>query len=660
MGGPVVFIVGSAITAPTSAGGLGVPGVSGVIELIRSTFDDTQRALLDASLDSSQNRYQEAFRFLIGRRGQQAANNVIRSAVANARMPAFGSDAENAYQLSNSTTDEVCRSFDNDYAGWFLTPGVEALGRLAAGYPDRFGRTVLTTNFDPLIGVSVRAAGGTTFRTVLHTDGRLGQADGNGYHVVHLHGYWYGSDTLHTPRQLGQPRPQLKSSLSHLIRDKIVVVLGYGGWDDAFTQAVMDVVIDDSAFPEVIWTFKDETPIVNSHLLGLLEPGMNRGRVTLYSGIDCHALLPRLATEWQRIEPPILLKPDPFAIRQLSGAAQPADDLIVEALPFDLGGDRPPQSPFYVGRAREVASLRENSFRVCFITGMGGQGKSALAAHFFADAETTGAFDNRVWRDCKEESERFENHIVSIIKTLARGRVAGTDLAKQSMSDLATIFGRMTADRRLLVIFDNIDHYVDLELGILRGAAGDFLDSFVKSESKARLLFTCRPPIQAFKADILSRHLEGIDLASTAELFRLRRAEADSHAIQKIHDRTGGHAFWIDLLAAQFARNPSPQQRRELMDGFSTGAGAIPDTTLRSIWHSLQERQQFVLQALAETLRPTTMIQLEHYLSRRIRYNQISKAVRSLQDLSLIVLKPGLQNRDGFELHPLIRPHVRL
>ena len=32
--------------------------------------------------------------------------------------------------------------------------------------------------------------------------------------VVHLHGFWEDSDTLHTPKQLTTKRPQLKSSLS--------------------------------------------------------------------------------------------------------------------------------------------------------------------------------------------------------------------------------------------------------------------------------------------------------------------------------------------------------------------------------------------------------------------------------------------------------------
>ena len=61
---------------------------------------------------------------------------------------------------------------------------------------------MLTTNFDPLIGVSISAAGGTSFRTILHRDGNISLTEGDGSHIVYLHGYWFGSDTLHTPRLL--------------------------------------------------------------------------------------------------------------------------------------------------------------------------------------------------------------------------------------------------------------------------------------------------------------------------------------------------------------------------------------------------------------------------------------------------------------------------
>ncbi|MBB3349810.1 hypothetical protein [Sphingomonas sp. BK069] len=106
----------------------------------------------------------------------------MRKAVARARLLPTDGPAT-PYEIGATTPKDVCRSFDADLAGWHLAPGVEALARLAAGWPDRFGRTVLTTNFDPLLSVAVARAGGPTFRTMLHRHGDIGQST----RVVHLH-----------------------------------------------------------------------------------------------------------------------------------------------------------------------------------------------------------------------------------------------------------------------------------------------------------------------------------------------------------------------------------------------------------------------------------------------------------------------------------------
>ena len=560
--------------------------------------------------------------------------------------------------LSSATSEEACRGFDTDTAGWTLTPGAAALGELAAKYPDRFGRTILTTNFDPLIGVAIAAAGGTSFRTVLHRDGNLGQTDGVGSHVVHLHGYWYGSDTLHTPRQLSQARPQLRASLAHLIRDRTVVVMAYGGWDDAFTQALMDVVLDDNAFPEIIWCSREDPPKVRTRLLETLLPGINRGRVSLYGGINCHNFIPSLVALWAKRESPAFTrrpaKVEPDLSIPRTGYSRPQ----VRPYLINTDEDRPPVVEFYVGRRRDLAELETASFRIAFITGIGGQGKSALAASFFNAPSTEAKFDHRLWRDCKEQSEKFEDHLAHLIEALNDGRISGGEVSKQPIDVLAELFSSLTEDLRLLVIFDNVDHYVDLETGRLVGAAGEFIERFLARSSQARLIFTCRPQIDYPDTDVLSSRLAGLDLAATTELFGLRQAVASEDSIARAHDITGGHAFWLDLLAAQVA-NRSPKVALEaLLNSISAGTGEIPDTTLRSIWQSLREREQIVLQVLAEAVRPTSALQLSDYLGNRLRFNQMSRAVRILRDLNLLVIKALDSGEDGYELHPVIRAFI--
>jgi hypothetical protein len=196
---PTVFLFGSAITAPQQTESAGVPGTDGILDLIRAEFENAdQKAAFDEALSRATNRYQEAFQFLLGRRSQELANEIIKRAVWQARKPL---NSQEHYRPSAATTNQICETLDSDLEGWFLNPAVASIGKLASYYPEYFGRQILTTNFDPLLEVSIEISGGRHFRTVLQSDGNLSQTTAPGCHVIHLHGYWHGSDTLHNGRE---------------------------------------------------------------------------------------------------------------------------------------------------------------------------------------------------------------------------------------------------------------------------------------------------------------------------------------------------------------------------------------------------------------------------------------------------------------------------
>jgi hypothetical protein len=150
-GQPVIFLVGSPITSAVPPRTEGVPNVGGVIDLIKQEFSDAQQIELEGQLSKSPVPYQAAFSFLLGRRGQHAANQIIKQAVWRARS----NDSDNPFVPGASTPDEACRALDTDLDGWALSPAVAAIGELITRYPDQFGRSVLTTNFDPLISVAI-------------------------------------------------------------------------------------------------------------------------------------------------------------------------------------------------------------------------------------------------------------------------------------------------------------------------------------------------------------------------------------------------------------------------------------------------------------------------------------------------------------------------
>lgn len=662
-GKEVVFLVGSGLTIPMNSGLPGVPNTDGIIDIIKSEFrqNATQLSELERQLgDAGSNRYQAAFQFLQGRRGQNAANQVVRRAVTASRIQ--GSAFTEIQSDDPAEIEERCLLMEQDAPGWFLNPGNEALGKLTAKYPNRFGKVLLTTNFDPLIEVAIQRAGGQYSKTSLHVDGSITQTESHGCNIVHLHGYWRGSDTLHTARQLLQNRPLLKASLTWLLRNKIVVALGYSGWDDAFSAALMEVARDETAFPDILWTSYSATPNFSGELLSRLIPGLDRGRVNLYSAIDCHSVLPKLLSIWEQIEP----QPERIAASQSNPVR--VSDLIKRGLEqrgsdhTEVAGDdqdRPPLVELCIGREQDLEAIKTSTAKVVFLTGIGGQGKSTLAAQYYTDSQAAKSFSIYVWRDCKEERERFENQLAVVVEQLSNGRISAVDLAKQSTAAITALLINSIKNVEILFVFDNVDHYVDLENGKLSGSPEVFIQKLIQSETRSQAVFTCRPAVSYSDTSVLSLRLEGLTLEAAAELFSKRGAPSEDAEIQLAHSVTEGHAFWLDLLAIQVARRASTTDLTSLVKEIQSGRGLLPENTLNSIWSTLGDREHMVLRAIAETVRPETEDEISEYLRHVITYSKTLKAINKVRALNLVVVKRRPNAPDLMELHPLVRQFVR-
>ncbi|WP_158789042.1 SIR2 family protein [Granulicella sp. L46] len=657
----VVLLVGSPLSVPVSLDSPGVPGVQGMIEMIQKEFvDDSSEyeQFNQALIDGRSNSYQAAFNFLLGTRGQSVANEIVREAVIKGLLnPA-----------PTPSADEECRRLEGETSRWWLSPGTTAIGDLCTAYPQLFGKAILTTNFDPMLEVSIRRAGGTFYRTSLHADGYLSQTEAPGCHVVHLHGYWYGADTLHTARQLIQDRPRLKASLLSLLRDRLLLISGYGGWDDVFTSTLLELVRDDSAGFEVLWAFHSKQPQIPAKLLEQLEPGITRGRISLYSDIDCNLLFQRILLGLAESSVKIAtVLPEPFQPIVVSAEIELQIDKTRDAGRVLEGDDedRPPLIDVFVGRETEFSSILESSASVIFITGMGGEGKSAVAAKYFAVAQDEQLYRLFIWRDCKEEGERFETQLAQVIEVLSQGEVSGRDLANQdSQALIDLLLAQLASGPPALFVFDNVDHYVNLEESRLAGGADKFVKSFLNAEIKARVIFTCRSRVAYAGPMALSIELGGIPLPAAYDLFEKRGSNTSRLEVEQAHAATGGHALWLDLMALQVVKRQPPIRLQDLVNEINAGKAELPDDPLRwtlsSIWRSLNDPQRLILRAMAETVRPETDIELSEYLREHMTFNRFGRSLRALRSQNLIVVKEGRNGQELIELHPVVRKFVRM
>jgi tetratricopeptide (TPR) repeat protein len=323
--------------------------------------------------------------------------------------------------------------------------------------------------------------------------------------------------------------------------------------------------------------------------------------------------------------------------------------------------EHPPLVTAFVGRQHELQLLAE-TVAVAAVTGIGGQGKSALATSYLKSSLDVGRYEFSDWRDCREEGNQLHAQIVSIIERLTQGNVRGTQLVGADDESLIRYFFGIVGQRRALFVFDNVDQYVDLETGRAIGILNSIIKNALKAGHRAQFLFTCRPDLQYEEDGFQQIRLSGLTMKETETLFELRGVQIANERVRadiKIaHELTQGHALWLNLIATQVARMGATLGAL-IGDLRRSTASHLPNAMLRSIWRTLTDKQKVVLRCLAETPRAETEERLADYVANVLHWNQYRRAVKTLKTLNLVVIKPVPGGPDTLELHPLIREFIR-
>ncbi|HEY8606136.1 MAG TPA: SIR2 family protein [Noviherbaspirillum sp.] len=394
---PVAFLVGSPLSWDSSGG---VAGVDEMCEFIRNKVKERKSRALPAFESAIKDKrgaelYQTALRWLQGNVSQLAVNQVIQDAVRGARQ------------------DAAIKEFheDGEPADWHLPVGTIQLAKLVCSYPDEFPGPILTTNFDPLLSLAIRASGGRPHRRIVDSDGNIGrdaESDPGTRTVAHLHGYWRGSDTLHTPAQLTAARPRLKASLQSILRKKTLVVVAYSGWDDVFTTALAELLQDEETPLDVLWCFREDSEaLIAAHYRRLIErmqPAIARGLFRAYGGVDCHSIFGEVMADLASVAATAVAAPGPAPLDSPLPGWQCLDAATLDALEplreaearryFDgavpdwrhgLSGMIPRrEAATWIAEGR--SKLDEDFASLQLIRAAGGEGKTTLLLQAAADA----------------------------------------------------------------------------------------------------------------------------------------------------------------------------------------------------------------------------------------------------------------------------------
>ncbi len=329
----------------------------------------------------------------------------------------------------------------------------------------------------------------------------------------------------------------------------------------------------------------------------------------------------------------------------------------------NLDYDSPPNNKFWVGRTKEIENISNENFKVIFITGIGGQGKSGLAAQFIHNYFNNDLYEFADWRDFKEEANRFNTKIISLVKRL-NGHSLGLNFETLTNEELIDTFFHFLGERRIVFVFDNIDNYIDLETFKPTGIFGYFFNQILSKSHKSKFIFTCRPFIREASVDFYQISLNGITQEECYELFKLYNITVNDHDFQNLvsraHKVTKGHPLWLNLIAGQAVRGGDivktfidqiENKSNFNEDDFSS---ILSEKILNEVWKSINDKQKNLIRGIAETVKPETEEILRIILDSELNSNQFTRALRTLKNLNLVeTLSDG-----EIELHPLVKEYV--
>lgn len=327
------------------------------------------------------------------------------------------------------------------------------------------------------------------------------------------------------------------------------------------------------------------------------------------------------------------------------------------------GTDVAPTVFGWVGRKDELEMLHSESIKAYFITGIGGQGKSALASYYITNKADI-SYEIVDWRDFKEEEHKFQHKIQSMIRVIAP-KYNDCDLAGFTDEELILFFFKNLGNKKCIFVLDNVDSYIDLEtLEPIKGI-GLLFKSAMEISHNSKFIFTCRPFIHFARINFYQLQLEGLKEEDTIQYFlsgnsNLKRDTLIDFA-KKSHKLTKGHALWLSLILAQSKKGE--KKLSEFLYKIETGMDIENDDSsilsrqiLNSIWRTLQERDKLVLKTLAESIVSETIDDYAEILGHELNYNKFMKAIKTLRSLNLIIEK---RNSDYIELNPLVKEFVR-
>jgi len=331
--------------------------------------------------------------------------------------------------------------------------------------------------------------------------------------------------------------------------------------------------------------------------------------------------------------------------------------------------DTPPDIVKWVGRNEELEILKSSHFKVIFITGFGGQGKSSLATKYVYEQAEKNVYESWDWRDFKEEENRLKTKLIEIIRRYSKSEVLLSDLKDVTYEELVDLVFITINDKKVLFVFDNIDSYIDYESFTPQDGFKQLIANALTRKHNCKFVFTCRPFIKKADVGFFQIELSGLKFESAVQLldeYNISIKQEKKEALYKeLHRITNGHPLWLNLLGAQAVSGV--EKLEEFIINISAHtkfdeddiSKILSNEIIGVVWNSLNYKQQKLLRCLSEIIKAEKREDLAKMVENELTYNQFERSISKLKLLNLVVTKTKDSTKEEIELHPLVKSYVK-
>ncbi len=247
-------------------------------------------------------------------------------------------------------------------------------------------------------------------------------------------------------------------------------------------------------------------------------------------------------------------------------AGSPTTDAGEKSVYRGILGLPPPTDPRTI-QQRETAVhdiyalLLQPTTSAVVLTGIGGVGKSTLAALVYSHAEVQrqvaqGPFtDPAIWLNI-DPAVTMADLAGNLCEIFGKPLPDFSNLSLQHQA--LALFNILNApDASRLLVLDQFENLLDWQTGHAladRPGVGELLDALNSRPCRSRILMTTRPwPLGTREYPPTCMHeyvVKGLELAEGVEFLRKRGIQGDEQALRTVVERCGGHAFALTLLAS--------------------------------------------------------------------------------------------------------------